>query len=112
MRITIDTEKKVVICPKTFWEDMRKTNEVLRSVGQNEIDHKERVKQYFEEAIQNDLVRPADVRKNSTKKRRRKYFRLFLCNKYLFSFLLFITVLLYGNKRVKQIKVFCYVITI
>lgn len=42
---------------------MRKTNEVLRSVGQNEIDHKERVKQYFEEAIQNDLVRPADVRK-------------------------------------------------
>ena len=63
MRITIDTEKKVVICPKTFWEDMRKTNEVLRSVGQNEIDHKERVKQYFEEAIQNDLVRPAYVRK-------------------------------------------------
>lgn len=69
MRITIDTEKKVVICPKTFWEDMRKTNEVLRSVGQNEIDHKERVKQYFEEAIQNDLVRPADVRKKIAQKK-------------------------------------------
>lgn len=63
MRITIDTEKKVIICPKTFWEDIRKTNEVLRSVGQAELSHKEEVKKYFEEAIKNDLVRAQDVKR-------------------------------------------------
>lgn len=63
MRITIDTEKKVIICPKTFWEDIRKTNEVLRSVGQPELSHKAEVKKYFEEAIANDLVRAQDVKR-------------------------------------------------
>lgn len=63
MRIIIDTDNDVVICPKTFWEDMRKTNEVLRSVGQEEISHKEKVKKYFESAIKNDLVRASDVKK-------------------------------------------------
>lgn len=63
MRIIIDTDNDVIICPKTFWEDMRKTNEVLRSVGQQEISHKEKVKAYFESAIKNDLVRASDVKK-------------------------------------------------
>ena len=66
MRITIDTDNKVIICPKTFWEDMRKTNEILRSVGQPELSHKAEVKKYFEEAIANDLVRANDVKKRST----------------------------------------------
>lgn len=63
MRITIDTTNGVIICPKTFWEDVRKKNEVLRSVGQPEVDHKEEVKKYFEEAIAKDLVRAQDLRK-------------------------------------------------
>lgn len=63
MRITIDTTNKVIICPKTFWEDIRKKNEVLRSVGQEEVSHKAEVKKYFEEAIANDLVRAADVKR-------------------------------------------------
>lgn len=63
MRIIIDTDNDVIICPKTFWEDMRKTNEVLRSVGQEEISHKAKVKEYFESAIKNDLVRASDVKK-------------------------------------------------
>lgn len=63
MRITIDTSNNVIICPKSFWEDIRKKNEVLRSVGQPEVSHKAEVKKYFEEAIQNDLVRASDVKK-------------------------------------------------
>ena len=63
MRITIDTDKKVIICPKTFWEDIRKANEILRNVGQPELSHKDEVKKYFEEAIKNDLVRAQDVRR-------------------------------------------------
>lgn len=63
MRIVIDTDKKVVICPKTFWEDIRKANEILRSVGQPELSHKAKVKEYFEEAIANDLVRASDVKR-------------------------------------------------
>lgn len=63
MRIIIDTKNDVIICPKTFWEDIRKTNEVLRSVGQPELSHKEEVKKYFEKAIANDLARAGDVKR-------------------------------------------------
>ena len=66
MRIIIDTTNDVIICPKTFWEDIRKANEVIRNLGKEdikEISHKERVKEYFESAIKNDLVRASDVRK-------------------------------------------------
>lgn len=63
MRIIIDTSNNVVICPKTFWEDIRKKNEVLRSVGQEEVRHKDEVRKYFEAAIANDLTRAADVKK-------------------------------------------------
>lgn len=63
MRIIIDTANDVIICPKTFWEDIRKKNEVLRSVGQAEVRHKDEVKKFFESAIQNDLARAGDVKK-------------------------------------------------
>ena len=63
MRIIIDTKNDCIICPKTFWEDIRKTNEVLRSVGQEELSHKEEVKKYFESAIKNDLTRAGDVKR-------------------------------------------------
>lgn len=63
MRIIIDTKNDVIICPKTFWEDMSKTNAVLREAGQPEKNHKEVVQAYFESAIKNDLARAADVKK-------------------------------------------------
>lgn len=62
MRIIIDTKNNCIICPKTFWDDIRKTNEVLRSVGKEELSHKAEVKKYFEEAIKNDLTRAGDVK--------------------------------------------------
>lgn len=63
MRIIIDVDNDVIICPKTFWEDISKTNTVLRSIGQPELSHKEEVRKYFESAIKKDLVRAQDVKK-------------------------------------------------
>ena len=62
MRIIIDTKNDCIICPKTFWEDMSKTNAVLREAGQPEKSHKDVVKAYFESAIKNDLTRAGDVK--------------------------------------------------
>lgn len=70
MRIIIDTDNDVIICPKTFWEDIRKKNEVLRSVNQEEVSHKEEVKKYFESAIKNDLVRAQDVKKSTASRKK------------------------------------------
>ena len=61
MRIIIDTKNDCIICPKTFWEDMSKTNAVLREAGQPEKSHK--VKAFFESAIKNDLTRAGDVKR-------------------------------------------------
>ena len=66
IRIIIDTTNDVIICPKTFWEDIRKANEVIRGLDNKdikEINHKEKVIEYFNSAIKNDLVRASDVRK-------------------------------------------------
>lgn len=65
MRFIIDTDENAVICPKAFWDDMKKTNEVLRSVGQPEISHKAKVKEYFEAAILSDLIRQSDAKKKT-----------------------------------------------
>lgn len=62
MRIIIDTDAKAIICPKTFWEDISKKNEVLRSVEQPELNHKDEVRKYFEEAIKGDLKRQQDLK--------------------------------------------------
>lgn len=62
MRIIIDTKNDCIICPKTFWEDMKKTNQVLRDAGQPEKSHKDEVRKFFESAIKNDLTRAGDVK--------------------------------------------------
>lgn len=62
MRIVIDTKANAVICPKGFFEEIAKRNEVLRSVGQPEVSHKDEVKKYFEEAIKSDLLRQQDLK--------------------------------------------------
>jgi hypothetical protein len=63
MRIIIDTKNDVIICPKTFWDDIRKTNEVLRSVGKEPLSHREEVRKYFEKAMENDLTRAGDAKR-------------------------------------------------
>lgn len=63
MRIVIDTKEKKIICPKPFWEEVQKKNDILVSVGQPKVSHHDEVKRYFEEAIQNELVRAQDIRR-------------------------------------------------
>lgn len=63
MRIIIDTKEKKVVCPKPFWEEIQKKNDILKGVGKEPVTHKDEVRRYFEEAIQNELARPQDVKK-------------------------------------------------
>lgn len=62
MRIIIDTKENAIICPKAFFEDIAKKNEVLRSVNAAELNHKEEVRRYFEEAIKGELLRQQDLK--------------------------------------------------
>lgn len=62
MRIIIDTKANAIICPKGFFEEIAKKNEVLRSVGAEEVNHKEEIKKYFAEAIKSDLLRQQDLK--------------------------------------------------
>lgn len=63
MRIVIDTTEQRILCPKPFWEEVQKKNDILKSVGKDPVSHKDEVKRYFEEAIQNELARPQDIKK-------------------------------------------------
>ena len=63
MRIVIDTEAKRVICPKPFWEEVQKKNDILKGVGKEPVSHKDEVRRYFELAMDNELARPQDTRK-------------------------------------------------
>lgn len=63
MRIIIDTKEERIICPKPFWEEVQRKNEILVSVGQPKTTHHDEVKKYFDEAFKNELVRAQDVRK-------------------------------------------------
>ena len=63
MRIVIDTEAKKIVCPKPFWEEIQKKNDILKGVGQAPVTHKDEVRKYFEEAMENELARPQDTRK-------------------------------------------------
>lgn len=63
MRLIIDTEKNVIICPKPFFSKVQKKNDILKSVGKEPVTHHQEVKDYFDKAIQNELVRSQDVKK-------------------------------------------------
>lgn len=63
MRIVIDTKENKIICPKPFWEEVQKKNDILKSVGQEPTTHKAEVEAYFKAAMENELVRAQDIRK-------------------------------------------------
>ena len=64
MRITIDTELNRVIVPDTFYKTIDAKNEVLveRGADDKKIDYVEYVKEVFEKAMENPLIRKADVK--------------------------------------------------
>ena len=63
MRIVIDTNAKRIICPKPFWEEIQKKNDILKGVGKEPVTHKDEIRKYFEEAMENELARPQDTKK-------------------------------------------------
>lgn len=65
MIIKIDTEKKAIVVPNTFYSQIDKKNKVLEEAGaltaENKIDYVQYVKDAFSSAIDNPLLRQSDV---------------------------------------------------
>ena len=66
MRITIDTEKEVIIVPDTFYKQIDRRNEIIAKAGVTgtKIDYVDFIKKSFEAAINNPVIRKMDL-KNS-----------------------------------------------
>lgn len=60
MKITIDTEKKAIVVPDTFYKQVDKMNEAIKMGGGKEVDYTDFVKAQFEEAIANPMLRKSD----------------------------------------------------
>ena len=57
MRLIIDTEKNVIICPKPFFSEVQKKNDILKSVGKAPLTPHQEVRDYFDKAIPHELAR-------------------------------------------------------
>lgn len=64
MRITIDTELNRVIVPDTFYKTIDAKNKVLVEHGaaNKKIDYIQFVKDEFDKAMKNPLIRKADLK--------------------------------------------------
>lgn len=61
MRIIIDTDKERIILPKSFFMHLDKMNKILADAGSDKKwTADEYVKDRFEKAIQNTMLRPED----------------------------------------------------
>ena len=65
MRIEIDTELNTIIVPNSFFNQIDKMNKVLKENGAEDkkIDYVQYVKDSFEKAIENALVRKSDLKR-------------------------------------------------
>ena len=63
MKITIDTDKEIIVVPNTFYGNIDKMNEALKLAGVDDkrIDYVQYVKDSFEKAIANPLQRKSDA---------------------------------------------------
>lgn len=61
MKITIDTEKEIIIVPDSFYGNVDKMNKNIELGGGTPIDYTEYVKKSFETAIANPIKRKSDV---------------------------------------------------
>lgn len=60
MKITIDTEKKKIIVPDTFFNQIDKINEAIKLGGGTPIGYTDYVKKEFEECISTPMIRKSD----------------------------------------------------
>ena len=67
MKITIDTEKKKIIVPDTFFNQIDKINEAIKLGGGTPIGYTDYVKKEFEECISTPMIRKSDKQWQSPK---------------------------------------------
>lgn len=64
MRIEIDTEKNLIIVPNTYYEQIDKKNKTLSEAGvDKKIDYVQYIKDSFEKAIDNKIIRKEDLKR-------------------------------------------------
>lgn len=61
MRFIIDTELERVIVPDSYYNQLDKTNKLIEANGGTKIDYVQFVKDAYEKAIKNPLIRKADI---------------------------------------------------
>lgn len=66
MRIIIDTEKETIIVPDTYYEQIDRKNKILEKAGASDkkIDYTQYIKDSFDTAINNKIIRKSDLRRN------------------------------------------------
>ena len=64
MRIILDTNKRRIIVPKSFFTELDRMNKILEEGGSTKKwTPEEYVKEQFEKAIKEDILRPDDKAK-------------------------------------------------
>lgn len=61
MKITIDTEREAIVVVDSFFKQIDKMNDAIKMGGGKELDYTDYVKQQFEKAIKNPILRKADL---------------------------------------------------
>ena len=66
MRITIDTDKEVIIVPDTYYQQIDKKNEVLEKAGAGDkkIDYTKYIEESFASAIKKPIIRKSDLKRS------------------------------------------------
>lgn len=60
MKITIDTDKELIIVPDTYYANIDKMNKNIELGGGTPVDYTDYVKKSFEAAIANPMKRKSD----------------------------------------------------
>lgn len=61
MRITIDTDMKVVIVPNSYYEQIDKFNEIIEAAGGTRLDYKQYVCDCFMTAVDAQILTQKEV---------------------------------------------------
>lgn len=70
MKITIDTDKDIIIVPDNYFDKIDNMNELIRKTGGNELDYVNYIKDSFEKSIakKDGIKRRDDVKQTRNKK--------------------------------------------
>lgn len=61
MRITIDTELRVIIVPNSYYAQIDKLNEIISAAGGNKLDYANYIRDCFDNCISRKIICQSDV---------------------------------------------------